>query len=457
MVFGKLGEVLKRTTDKIANAIFLDKNLVESIIKDLQRALIEADVNVQLVKKLSDEIRKAALDERIKGVEKKEHIIKLLHDKLLEILGGKQYELKLEKGKNIKIMLLGLYGAGKTTTIAKLANYYAKRGFKTCMLGLDVHRPAAPEQLEQLGQRNNLAVFINKTEKNPVKIWREFKNNLEDFDLVFIDTAGRDALDKDLIDEIKKLGKEIAPDYTILIMPADIGQAAKFQASKFQEALLINGVIITRMDSTAKGGGALTACSETKAPVFFITTGEHIQDIELFNPSSFLSRLLGMGDLQSLIDKVSSVVDEKKQKQLQEKLKEGKFTMLDFLEQLKSMENMGSFSKLKDLIPGLSKAKIPDELLGSQEEKIKKWKFAISSMTKQEIENPEIIEKQTSRISRIAKGSGIHTSDVRALLKQYKMISEFIKSGDISGMESGQLNQKQMMKLAKKFGKKIRM
>jgi len=456
-MFEKLSSALKKATDKIANAIFLDKNLVESIIKDLQRALIEADVNVQLVKSLSDELRKAALDERIKGIEKKEHIIKLLHDKLLEILGGKQHELKLEKGKAQKIMLLGLYGAGKTTTISKLAVYYGKRGFKTCALGLDVHRPAAREQLEQLGQKNNFRVFIDKEENNPVKTYKKFKPELEKFDLIFVDTAGRDALDKNLIEEIKKLGKEIKSDYTILVMPADIGQAAKKQASEFQRALEINGVIITRMDSTAKGGGALTACSETKAPVFFITTGEHVNDLELFNPSSFLSRMLGMGDLQSLIEKVSSVVDEKKQLDLQERLKEGKFTMLDLLEQLKSMEGLGSLSKIKNLIPGLGNAKIPENMLENQEGKLKKWKFAISSMTKEEIENPEIIEKQTSRIARIAKGSGLATSDVRALLKQYKMIHEFIKSGDMSGMETGQLNQKQMMKLAKKFGRKIRM
>jgi signal recognition particle subunit SRP54 len=321
------------------------------------------------------------------------------------------------------------------------------------MIGLDVHRPAAPEQLEQLGKRNNLQAFIDKEEKNPVKIWKKFSSELEKYDLVFIDTAGRDALDSELIDEIKNLGKEIKPDYTILVMPADIGQAAKNQAQKFQEALSINGVIITRMDSTAKGGGALTACVETKAPVLFITTGEHINDLELFNPSSFLSRLLGMGDLQSLIEKVSSVVDEKKQLKLQERLKEGKFTMLDLLEQLKSMESLGSFSKIKSLIPGLGNAKIPDELLGAQEEKLKKWKFAISSMTQEEIENPEIIEKQTSRIARIAKGSGINTSDVRALLKQYKMIKEFVKSGVANEDLSQGLSQKQMMKLAKKLQK----
>ena len=451
----KLGNALKKATDKIASALFVDKNLIDSIIKDLQRALIEADVNVQLVKEISDKIRQAAIDERIKGVEKKEHIIKLLHDEILELVGKEKFELELKKGKNQKIMLLGLYGSGKTTTIAKLALYYGKRGFKTCMLGLDVHRPAAPEQLEQLAEKNNLTAFIDKKEKKAEEIYEKFKDKLEDYDLVFIDTAGRHTLDKELVKEIKELDKKINPDYKILIMPADIGQAAKKQASEFQEACKINGVIITRMDSTAKGGGALTACKETGAKVFFITTGEHINDIEQFSPSSFISRILGMGDLETLMEKIKSVVDEKEQKKLEKSLKEGKFTMTDLYEQLKSMQGIGPLNKLKDLIPGLSKAKIPDELLGSQEDKLKKYKFAIDSMTPEEKENPEVIEKQTSRISRIAKGAGIPTSDVRTLLKQYKLIKEFAK-GDMSGIEQGQLSQKQLQKLAKKFGKKIR-
>ena len=455
-MFGKLGETLKKGIDKIASAVFVDKELIDSIVKDLQRALIEADVNVKLVKELSEKVRQAAVDERIKGIEKKEHIVKLLHDEILILLGGKKSELDLKKGKKQRVMLLGLYGAGKTTTISKLASYYAKRGYKTAMLGLDVHRPAASDQLEQLAQRNNLNVFIDKTEKNPIKIWNKYEKELDKFDIVFVDTAGRHSLDKDLIDEIKKLGKTIKPDYTILVMPADIGQAAKNQASEFQKALSINGVIVTRMDSTAKGGGALTACNETKAPVFFITTGEHINDIETFDPSSFISRMLGLGDLQGLIEKVQSVVDEKTQKNMQSRLAEGKFTMLDLYEQLKSMEGMGSLSKLKNLIPGLG-SKVPDELLGNQEEKMKRYKHAISSMTKEEIENPEIIEKQTSRIARIAKGAGINTSDVRALLKQYKMIKEFAKSGIASEDLSQGVGQKQLMKLAKKFGGKIRM
>ena len=453
----KLSNALRKATDKIASAIFVDKALIDGIIKELQRALIEADVNVLFVKQLSEKIRQAAIDERIKGVEKREHIIKLLHDEILAMVGGKKQELEFKKSKLQKVLLLGTYGVGKTTTISKLANFYSKRGFKTCMLGLDIHRPAAMEQLEQLAKRNNLTAFIDKTEKSSLKIYEKYKKELENYEIVFIDTAGRHTLDSDLVKEIKQLDKEIEADYSILVIPADIGQAAKKLASEFQDACKINGVIITRMDSSAKGGGALTACSETKAPVFFITTGEHIHDIELFNPSSFISRILGLGDLEALIEKVKSAVDEKKQEKIAERLKEGKFTLLDLYEQLKSMEGIGSLDKITSLIPGLGGKKLPDELLGTQEKKMKHWKHAINSMTREEIEAPELLEKQTSRIARVARGSGTTTSDIRALLKQCKLIKEVVKTGNIQDFSPEQgLSQKQLMKLAKKFGKKIR-
>ncbi|MEK6819898.1 MAG: signal recognition particle receptor subunit alpha [Nanoarchaeota archaeon] len=451
----KLSEVLRKATNKIANAITLDKNLVDSIIKELQRALIEADVNVSLVKDLSDKIRKAAFDERIKGVEKREHLVKVLHDELSNILGESK-KLILQKGQN-RIMLLGLYGAGKTTTVSKLGNYFAKRGKKVALIGLDVHRPAASEQLKQLAEKNHLHYFVDMDEKNPHKIWKNYEKKLEDYDVIIVDTAGRHNLDSELVKEIKSLVKEISPTESILIMPADIGQAAKKQAQEFTEAVNVSGVIITRMDSTAKGGGALTACAETKAPVYFITNGEKINDIEEFNPKQFLSRLLGMGDLETLLDKVKSVTDEGKQKKLQKNLEEGKLNLEDVIEQVKSMSAMGGFEKIKSMIPGLGSAKIPENLMENQQEKISKWEHIIKSMTPEEKENPKILEKQTARIARIAKGSGVNTSDIRSLLKQYKMLNEMVKSGiGTDASEGGMLNQKQMQKLARKFGKKMR-
>ena len=459
-----LGKTLKRTTDKIANAIFLDKNLVDSIVKDLQRALIEADVKIVLVKQLSDKIKKAAFDERIKDIEKKEHLIKVLHDELVNILGEKKElsvldpESKKEKSKQNRIMLLGLYGAGKTTTTSKLANYYSKRGYKTAIIGLDVHRPGAPEQIQQTAEKNNLNYFIDTKEKNAINIWKKYEKQLEKYDIVLVDTAGRHTLDKELVDEIKSLNKEIEPTETILVMPADIGQAASKQASEFKQALDISGVIITRMDSTAKAGGALTACYETEAGVYFITTGEKINDIEKFEPEKFLSRLLGMGDLQSLVEKIQSATDKKQQQKIQERLEQGKLSLEDVIEQVKSMNSLGGFGKIKDMIPGFSSDKLPEDKLQNQEKKVQKWEHIVKSMTSEEKENPEILEDKktgTSRINRIAKGSGVNNSDIRSLLKQYKLLQSMLKEQSSFDPEKG-LSQKQMQKMMKKFGKKMK-
>jgi signal recognition particle subunit SRP54 len=457
-MLNKLGNALKSATNKLAKAVFVDKRVIEEVTKDLQRALIAADVNVHLVKEITDDIKKQASDEKIKGIEKREQLIKYLHDKIVEILGKEKKELELKKGQT-KIMLLGLYGAGKTTTIAKLGAYYSKRGKKVAAIGLDVHRPAAPDQLEQMCKRVNIRCFVDKKEKSAIRIWKTFRPQLKDYEIIIIDTAGRHSLDKDLISEIKDLNKEINPDYKILTIQADIGQAAKTQAQEFQKALDINGVIITRMDSTAKAGGALTACYETKAPVFFIGTGEKPSDLEPFNPESFVNRILDLGDIEGLLEKVQTAVDKGSQKKLKEKLETGTFNLRDFQQQMDSIGGIGSFSKLAEMIPGFGKVKdkVPQNLLGAQEDKMKKWKHIINSMTPDEINNPYIITKQTTRLGRIAKGSGSTTTEVRQLLKQFEIVKDFAQSGgEMTDMQAGAMSQKQMMKLAKKFGKKLK-
>lgn len=457
MVLDKIADVLKESVRKVANSLFVDKKLVDEIVKNLQRALIEADVNVELVLEISQKIKKAALDETIKGIDKKEQLVKLIHDEIERILGQKK-ELKL--GKKSRILFLGLYGGGKTTTISKLGFWYSKRGRKVALLGLDTQRAAAMEQLEQMAGKAKLACFIDKKEKNPIKIYEKYENELEKYDLVLIDSAGRDGLNEDLIKEIKTIEKKIKPDFRILVMPADIGQAAKKQVQEFQKALSIDGVVITRMDGSAKAGGALTACAETNSPVFFIGVGEKIHEIESFDPESFISRMLGMGDLNSLIEKVRSATDEGQQKRIEERLKEGKFTLLDLHEQLESMGELGRFDKLMDMIPGLSglKGKVPEKSLENQESKLKHWKNAITSMTSGEIDNPEILEKQTSRIQRISKGSGTTTGEIRELLKQYKLLKDLLKSQNsmTENLASGKIDQKLLQKMAKKFRGKIK-
>ncbi len=457
-MLNNLSSALKKGFDKIAGAVFIDKKTIESVVKDLQRALIQADVNIHLVKDIGERIKKEAENKKIKGIERKEHLTKILHDEILYLLGKEKKELKIDKKEKTKLMLVGLYGSGKTTTSGKLATYYSKRGFKTCLLGLDVHRPAAADQLEQIGEKLKIPVFVNKSKKDPLEIYKEFEPKLDNFDLVIIDTAGRHNLDEDLVGEIKDITKEINPKHKLLVIPADIGQTAKAQASEFQNSIGIEGVIITRMDSTAKAGGALTACNETNAPVFFIGTGEKMNDFETFNPKTFISRLLGLGDLEGLLEKVESAVDQKSQKKLKKKLEEGKFDLRDFQSQLKQMSGMGSLSKIASMIPGMGKAKVPEGLMDTQEQKMKKWEHIINSMTQEEVESPEILEKQTSRLSRISKGSGTTTTDVRQLIKQYKMLRELATgAGDLSSIDSSQgLSQKQMQKLARKFGKKMK-
>lgn len=455
MVLERISEALTGGIKKITNAIFVDKKLIDSVIKDIQRALIESDVNVDLVLQLSQDIRKLAIDEKIKDIEKKEQLIALIHEKIRQIVGeGKQIVLD----KKTKILFMGLYGSGKTTTISKVGFYFAKRGKKVCAIGLDTQRPAAMDQLEQMCDKAKIKSFVDKKEKDPLKIYKTYEKELEKYDLVLVDTAGRDGLNKELIKEIKDIEKKVKPDYRILIMPADIGQAAKTQAQEFQKACSIDGVIITRMDGTAKAGGSLTACAETKAPIFFIGTGEKIHELETFNPDSFISRLLGMGDLEALLEKVRSATDENQQKRIEERLKEGKFTLQDLYTQLEQMNQVGSMDKILGMIPGFGKAKVPKEALEKQENKMRRWKYAIQSMTKQEIENPEILDKQTQRIARIAKGSGTTTSEIRELLKQYKVMNELIKSqSSLEGLEQGNIDQKTLQKMAKKFRGKIKL
>jgi len=459
MVLEKLGTTIKNALKKIASAVFLDKTLIESITKDLRRSLLEADVSPDLVQKLTNKIKKSALEEK---AQKKEQLIKLIHDELVAMLGKEKHEISLSE-KPFKILFLGLYGAGKTTAIAKLGLYYTKRGFRTCLLGLDVHRPAASEQLEQLAKKAKLPCFIDKEEKNPLLIWEKFKSKLARYDVVLIDTAGRDVLSKDLIKEIKDLSAEINPSSTILVLPADIGQTAKKQASEFKKTLSINGVIITRMDSTAKGGGALVACSETSAKVLFIGTGEKLQDIEAFNPTSFVSRLLGMGDLEALLEKAKFALEKEQAEKIEKRMEEGKFSLLDFYDQIKAMQSMGPLSKVMELIPGLGGKEMPEGLLSVQEDKLRKWKVAIDSMTLPEIENPESIS--SSRLTRISKGSKVPVSTIKEMLSQHKLLKKFVGKGgpklgeDLSKMDMQKLSkgfsQKQLRKLAKKFKGKM--
>ncbi len=453
MVLDKLGNSLKQTLSKIAKSFHVDETLINDIVKDLQRALLQADVNVKLVLEISKNIKKRALEEKpAKGITQREYIVKIVYEELVKLMGEKKHEVNINK-KPFKIMLVGLFGSGKTTTTAKLAKYFQKRGHKIAMVQTDTWRPAAFTQLSTLGKRLNIPVFGDKVEKDPIKILKKYEKELKKFDLVIIDTAGRDALSNDLIQEIEKINKHIQPDETFLVISGDIGQTAQKQAEQFHESCGITGVIATKMDGTAKAGGALSACSVTKAPIKFIGVGEKIDDLETFNPPGFVGRILGMGDIEALLEKASEVMDQQTAEEASKKFLKGEFNFIDLYNQMEAMSQMGSLSKIINLVPGMGKMNIPKDMIKGQESKLKKWKFIMQSCTKKELENPEILTRD--RIERIAKGSGSKTSEVRELLKQYKQSKKVVKM--MKGMDNVKDPNQIMQKMKNKLPKNMKL
>lgn len=445
MVLDKLGDSLKNTLNKIANAIFVDETLVNELVKDIQKALLQADVNVKLVFDLTQKIKNRVLKEEIpKNISKKEYLIHVVYDELVNFLGGPGSKIQINK-KPFTIMLVGLFGNGKTTLAGKLANYYKKRGLKVCVITTDTWRPAAYDQLQQLAEKVQVTFFGIKKEKDPVKIFKNFEKEIKNFDLIIVDTAGRDALSDDLIDELNRINDAVKPDESLLVMSADIGQAAERQAVAFNDTCKVTGVVITKLDGTAKGGGALIACSVTKAPVKFIGIGEKIDALEEFKPEGFVSRLLGMGDLELLLEKTRDAITEEEAQDMGAKLLKGEFNLIDLYQQMQAMKKMGSLSKILELMPGFSGVKLPKEMLEVQEGKLEIWKHAMDSMTKDELSDPEIIDGK--RVERIAKGSGVEVQEVRSLIKHYRQSKKLMKT--MKGLDSEKGMEKMMQKLQK--------
>jgi len=436
MVLDKLGSSLKNTLSKIAKAIFVDEKLINELVKDIQRALLQADVNVQLVFDLTNKIKERALKEETPaGLTKKEYLVKVVYEELVNFVGKEEGKIEI-KSKPTKIMLVGLFGSGKTTQAGKLAKFYTKRGYKVALVGLDTHRPAAMDQIEQIAKKANVPVFIDKKEKNPLNILKKFEKEFSKYNIIIIDTSGRDALSKDLIEEIKKINSAVKPEENLLVISADIGQAAQKQAQAFHESCKITGVIVTKMDGTAKAGGALTACAATDTKIKFIGVGEKSEDLEVFRPEGFISRLLGMGDLEALLEKAEQAISKEDAEDLGKRFLKGDFNLIDLYEQMQAMSKMGPLSKITEMIPGFSQLKMPKELLKVQEGKLKKWRFIMDSMSREELEDPDIIS--ITRIDRIAKGAGTSTKEIRELLKQYrqsKKMAKLFKGGSPKNME----------------------
>lgn len=403
----------------------MDEATVKDLVKDLQRALLQADVNVQLVLAMSRNIEERALKEKVPpGVSRHEHVVKVVYEELTRFLGEKPVPLKVEPGKRTALMLVGIQGSGKTTNTAKLARYFQKRGLKTGTICVDTYRPGAFAQLQQLGARINVPVYGEPNNKNPIDIAQKGLKTFADKDVVLIDTAGRHKEEKGLIEEMKMLEKAIKPDEIILVLDGTIGQQASTQAKAFHDATPIGSIFVTKLDGSARGGGALSAVTATGAPIKFISTGEKIEDIEPFVPSRFVGRLLGMGDLQSLVEKVREAevqVPEKKMKQMLS----GKFTLTDMYEQFEAMKGMGSFRRLLKLVPGFS-YNIPDNMMDMAEDRLKKWRVIIQSMTPSERENPKSFN--SSRVHRVARGSGTSEKEVKELLNQYNMMKRMMKT-----------------------------
>ncbi|HIH43160.1 TPA: signal recognition particle protein [Candidatus Woesearchaeota archaeon] len=447
MVLDKLGSSLKDTLSKIAKSIFVDDKLINELVKDIQRALLQSDVNVKLVFELTNKIKERITKEQTPAVlTKKEHLVNIVYEELTNFLGKDVSEIKVVKsGKDgkepFKIMLVGLFGSGKTTTTGKIAKYFTKRGYKVALVGLDVHRPAAIDQIMQVGKAINVPVYSDKeialgAQKTgdintaALRIYEKFEklHEYEKYDILIVDTAGRDALSEDLVEELKLLNGKIKPSENLLVLSADIGQAAQKQAQSFHDACGVTGVIITKLDGTAKGGGALSACSITNANVKFIGVGEKVDDLEYFSPKRFVGRLLGMGDIESLLEKAKDAMDEiseEKAKDMGEKFMSGKFNLVDLYQQMEAMSKMGPLGKVMELIPGMGQLKLPKDMISVQEGKLKKWKYIMNSCTKKELEDPELISG--SRIERIAKGSGCSINEIRELLKQYKQSKKMVK------------------------------
>lgn len=423
---------LKDAVRKFFSSSDYDK-AVNDFIKELQIILIKSDVNVKLVKQLTDRIKERLSNEKPPTViERREWFISVVYDELSKLFGVDKNPDVMPKKLPYVIMLVGVQGSGKTTTAGKLALFYKKKGYKVGLVADDVYRPAAYEQLVQIGQQIGVPVYGEPGNKDAISI---AKNGVEKFlrekyDIVIIDTAGRHGYGEEtkLLEEMKNVYNAVNPDEVILVIDASIGQKAYDLASRFHQASPIGSIIITKMDGTAKGGGALSAVAATGATIKFIGTGEKIDELEVFNPRRFVSRILGMGDIETIIEKIKSLEEyEELEKKMEDVITgKAKLTLRDIYKQLNAMKKMGPLSKILQMIPGFGTLpQIPEEQLKLGEEKIKKFMVIMNSMTYKELDNPSIIDK--SRIRRIAKGSGTTPEEVKELLKQYQITNNMVK------------------------------
>ncbi len=435
MVMDKLGDSLQGALKKLVGAGRIDERTVNEVVKDIQRALLQSDVNVKLVMNMSKQIKERALKEEVPaGMNPREHVIRIVYQELINIV-GKSTVIQL---KPQKIMMVGLQGSGKTTTTSKLARYFQRKGLKPAVICADTFRPGAYQQLKTLCDKLNVPFYGEEGNPDAVGIVKRGLKEVGKQDILIVDTAGRHSLEKDLIVEMEEIHRVTVPDHKLLVLDAAIGQQASEQARAFNDSIGITGVVITKLDGTAKGGGALSAVSETRSSIAFIGVGETPEDLEKFEPDRFISRLLGMGDLKSLMEKAEEALTEEDIDM--ESLMRGRFTLKDMYKQLETMNKMGPMKQIMQMIPlGGMGLKISDDAYDVTGDKLAKYRIVMDSMTEEELLNPRLIG--SSRIKRISRGAGTSPDVVRELLKYHKMMQTAMK-----GFRGGKFNMQKMMK-----------
>lgn len=417
-MFASLTERLERSFKILKGEGRITEINVAETLKDVRRALVEADVNYKVAKSFVDTVKTKALGQDVlNSVKPKELMLKIVYDELTALMGGVKTPLNLT-GRPTVILMAGLNGAGKTTFSGKLAGMLRSKGRNPMMIAADVHRPAAMEQLRVLGEKIGVPVYMEEGSKDAVAVARNgvAAAKSDHRDVVIVDTAGRLAIDEELMQEIEAIRDAVQPQEILFVVDAMTGQDAVNTARIFNERLNFDGVVLTKLDGDARGGAALSIRTVVDKPIKFVGTGEHLDQIEEFNPEGMASRILGQGDIMSLIDRVQQVYDQKEAEELQQKIKKNKFDFEDFVKQIAQIKKMGNLKDVASMIPGIGKAlkdvEIPDNAFKGIE-------AIIGSMTPYERRNPEVLDKSVSRKQRIAKGSGTSLQEVNKLLKQF--------------------------------------
>ena len=428
-MFEKLNSKLEIIFSKLKNAPSLTEAQVDSGLKEIRLALLEADVALSVAKEFIEKVKPKTIgQEIIKSTSPGQMIVKIVHDELVNFLGEKNQDLNFNVAPPACILLVGLQGSGKTTSAAKLAKLVEKKYKKKVLLvSLDIYRPAAQEQLRVLAEANEINYLPVIKDQQPLDISKRSLNaaKLNGTDVIIFDTAGRTQVDLIMMNEIKKIKELVKPTETILVADSLTGQVAATVAKEFDKAVEVSGIILTRVDGDGRGGAALSMKHITNKPIKYIGVGEKIDDIEMFHPDRIANRILGMGDIVSLVEKASQGLDEEKLKKNEEQFKKGLFTLDDYLSQLRQMKKMGGMDSVLSLLPGVSKIKEQMQNASIDEKIISTNEAIILSMTKKEREEPKLING--SRKKRIAVGSGSDVSTINKLLKQFKMMTDMMK------------------------------